>query len=343
MRYLKIHTIINILATCLLMSLASCDNGLGLVQKNAIGFSFSGKTRAGETENIATFWGYNSTDWVYSGAYAAADLTPSNGFQADLSNATIVPTNETFKNHMANNLEYWQADNYYFYSLWPSVDIATNVYKETTNSIAPGLHFYLNTTNNKNDVLFAYVNIPAEEAVVKNTPVDFEYSHVLSKVKFNIKKPIANADNVVKLKSFTIYGVSVSGYCHYENSATPRWSYDDTTHVSLYTAGDTDGKEIDATMSGTLIDNDGFLMIPQTIPLNRVKIKFTYSFKNSDNSEVIRNIDVNLPRNTIKAWEQNKEYTYNIYLAAESNDIYFGTPDVRDWPDEKPNATIIIQ
>ena len=334
---------IGFLAICLIATLVSCDKGVEPTANNTISFGISGETRAGEGDNLATFWGYNSSNWVYNDHLLAANITPANGFEANLSTGSVVPTSETFKNYMAENPEYWQADNYHFYSLWPP-RTGVRMYRQydETESEGPGIYFNATATTNPADQLFAYVGIPSSTAVSKTTPVDFEYKHIYSKVIFNVRKNTGNTTDKVILDSLSLSGVVLKGQfsCSNDGVLSCFATANPTTCVICAQAG----IELTAMEGGTTINPDGRLMLPQSIGLNAVKVKLVYHFVDAEgtilNSE---RIEASLPISTIPKWESNKVYTYNIYLAPESNNILFGTPTAATWNQKQGGSTIIIQ
>ena len=334
------------LAICLIASLVSCDRGVEPIAKNSISFSFSGETRAGENENIATFWGYNSTNWVYSEAYTSAGLTPANGFEANLSTGSVMPTSETFKNYMAENPEYWTADSYYFYSLWPSRD-GVNVYKETTNYNPPGIYFNASVETQPNDQLFAYLGLSASEAVSKTDAVNFEYQHIYSKIVFNVRKHTGNEIDKVVLDSLSLEGVTLVGSFACGNDGILSCTKIPNTPNSLVLYASTGAGQGEVLKTdGVPADNiiDGRLMLPQTIERNQIKVKLVYRFIDANN--VVTNskrVEASLPRNAIPEWKSNMVYTYNLYLEAESNNILFGAPEIDTWNTKQGGATIIIQ
>ena len=334
------------MAICLIATLASCDNGVEPAANNTISFGFSGETRVSEGDNLATFWGYNSTNWVYSGAYTVAGLTASNGFEANLSTGNVVPTNETFKNHMAENPEYWTADNYYFYSLWPSRE-GVDVYKETTNYYPPGIYFNASVETQPNDQLFAYVGLSSSDAVSKTTPIDFEYQHIYSKIIFNVRKHTGNEIDKVVLDSLWLEGVTIVGSFTCGNDGVLKCDKMPNTPTSLVlyaSTGAGQGQELKT--DGVPADNiiDGRLMLPQTIGRNQIKVKLVYRFIDANN--VVTNskrVEASLPINAIPEWKSNMVYTYNLYLEAESNNILFGAPEIDTWNTKQGGSTIIIQ
>ena len=214
MKYLNMtYKTIGLLAFCLIATLVSCDKGVE-PNDNTISFSYTNETRnATEVYGAtATFWGYNSSNWVYNDHLVAADITPANGFEANLSTGNVVPTNATFKSKIESDPEYWQADNYHFYSLWPP-RTGVRMYRQydETESEGPGIYFNAVATTNPADQLFAYVGIPSSTAVSKTTPINFEYKHIYSKVIFNVRKHTGNTGDNVILDSLSLTGVVLKG------------------------------------------------------------------------------------------------------------------------------------
>ena len=385
---------VGFLAICLLVALTSCEQK---VAKNstAITFAHTGETRA-TASSTATIWGYNSTNWVYASAFkdangAFSEALAQKGFTADLTGNQITITSPT----LPTEPEYWQADNYHFYSLWPPKSAAT-VYRATdaAQGYVAGIHFFIDAQASQTDQLFAFARFTSSEAAGKATPVDFVYNHILSKLIFKIRKNTGNAENVVMLNYLSLSGVHYKGTFNFGNE-TDFDSYllhdQETTTVVLYSNNEsivegeyiyneasdnfvekTDAnkiiergyKKLTSQEGGTQV-SEGYLVVPQELPYNEIKFTLTYTFigeeivketitKDDGTTEevdkVVKITAANpitvtgwLPISTIGRWVANKEYTYNMYLAAESNDIWFGTPTISSWNTKQTGATIIVQ
>lgn len=344
------------LMLCIAITLSSCNNGIE-PNDNAIRFSYD--TRSLESDygtahgTTATIWGYSTNGgWVYNS---------QNGLTA-----TLNTTDNTFTVagvDTENAPEYWSNDSYHFYSLWPPV--ATQQVYRNDEDYNNGLQFQFSTTQQK-DQLVSYFHVSGNNAASRTEPVHFEYKHICSKLIFNIRKNTANTQEDIALLSFKLHNAYFKGTCIYSESSTPNWAVSDLDKktITLFEQKNASGEtvvigdklttytDITAEQNGTNVVNDGYLIIPQTLPFNTIAISFTYGFvhevetENGKEYEVYNVKEINnvyLPIQTINKWEQNKKYTYNIYLAAESNNIVFGTPTVSKWRSKQGGSTIIIQ
>ncbi len=345
MRYLNsIYFLMLIIA----IVLSSCNQGVE-PDNNVIGFSYTNETRSVESDyatkygKTATIWGYsNNGGWVYNS---------QNGLTAILNT-----DDKTIEVNTGTELEYWSGDAYHFYSLWPPVQGATVKRNEADNP--NGLYFDFNSDEQK-DQLVSYFTVSGADAETRTEPVHFEYLHVLSNVVFNIRKNTANTADEVVLLSFSLSGVQKSGTCAYLESATPTWSYGEKTTITMFEQKDIsegtveDGDvlpegflPITAQPVGANVVSDGYLIVPQSIPYNTVAVNLIYAFRRTTDNTVHNIKEINniyLPIDKISKWEQNKKYTYYIYLAAESNNIIFGSPTVDNWGTTRGAPTIIFQ
>lgn len=326
---------------------------------NVIRFSYSNETRTVESDyadtygTTATIWGYNSNGYVYG--------STALGMEANLNlddKTFSVPSIE------GKAPEYWNSDSYHFYSLWPPIknssDGTSAGIRFENEPESKGLYFYFNTDSQK-DQLVSYFPISGNNAASRIAPVEFEYVHILSKLFFNIQANTANSQDDIALLSFSISNVYFRGTCSYNQKSTPEWSVSnrDKKAITLYqnnvtyatddtekTSGTLEKAplKIRSTQEGTEVDADGYLIVPQTVPWNEIPIEFSYGFLNDEGKVYLtKSVKTTLPTQKIKTWEQGKVYRYYIYLAAESNNIVFGTPTVSDWETKRTGATIIIQ
>ena len=338
---------------CIAITLSSCNQGVE-PDRNTIRFGYSNETRSVESDyadtygTTATIWGYNSKGYIYG--------STALGMEANLNlddNTFTVPSIE------GKAPEYWNSDSYHFYSLWPPINSEDDPTKiKYRGEDGAGLYFVFDTKDQK-DQLVSYFPISGNNAASRIAPVEFEYVHILSKLFFNIQANTANAQDDIVLLSFTLSNVVTKGTCSYRETSTPYWAPEPKKAISLYqnnvtyAADDTEKISgtlektpfiIQSTQEGTEVDADGYLIIPQDVPWNEIPIEFSYGFLNDDGKVYLtKNVRTTLPTQKIKAWEQGKVYRYYIYLAAESNNIVFGTPNVSDWRTKQGGSTIIIQ
>ena len=172
--------------------------------------------------------------------------------------------------------------------------------------------------------------------------VDLSFSHALCKVNLNVAKNQENKDDrvdvvIVKMK---IRGMWKSGTLYTSRFAnyTDNWDFYGSSILEMTTPSDFIPIEVD--VDGTKIMGD-LMLIPQAIGVNAVAVEINYVFYSSDGSTgENKTATAYLPATT---WEASKEYTYNIVLAAEDNQIRFTTPTVKPWGAAQTGGTIIIQ
>ena len=99
------------------------------------------------------------------------------------------------------------------------------------------------------------------------------------------------------------------------------------------------------TTAGTKVLGDyGFLTIPQPIKANTVQIVISYNFYDKSDTSTLaysKEVKAFLPISVVNEWEIGKNYTYNLLLSAETNDIVFTTPTISDWGASSVGSIII--
>lgn len=344
------------LMLCLAITLSSCNDGIE-PNDNAIQFGYETRTLESNYAEVhgdtATIWGYsNNGGWVY-------------GSQDGLT-ATLNTTDKTFTVEgvdTENAPEYWSNDSYHFYSLWPPVSnsVVFNTDNDDNDEFGDGkgLHFTVKTKVSQIDQLMAYFTVSGNDAASRTAPVHFEYKHILSNLIFNVQKNTANVQDSIILLSFALHNVYYQGRCHYIENSTPDWAFSannkkDSLVLYSYELNsdstfETTPLYIDARVGTKINGTGGYLVIPQNLRRTSdddvVSLSMAYGFVAKNSSKVYSKnyASVTIPISTIAQWEQNKKYTYNIYLAAESNDIIFGTPNVSSWNRRQGGSTIIVQ
>lgn len=338
------------LMLCIAITLSSCNDSIE-PNDNAIRFSYD--TRSLESDystahgTIATIWGYSTNGgWVYSSqnGLTATLNTTDNSF-------TVAGVNTE------NNPEYWSNDSYHFYSLWPPVEDAEVNY-EGPNNRDNGLVFEVKTEDQK-DQLMAYFTVSGNDAASRTTPVHFIYEHINAKLIFNLIKNPANAGDSIVLISFALNNVGFEGEFGYYSSTGLDWviAPRDKGVIYLYQNSlnpDSTLKNVALNIESdptkmTYVNENGYLIIPQDVVINGgslISMSFVYGFIDKIDKKTVYKTDTiadyYLPT-SIPKWEQNKKYTYKIYLAADNNKIMFDSPKVSDWGTKQGGATIIIQ
>lgn len=248
------------------------------------------------------------------------------------------------------NKQYWVYNRvYHFFAYYPYVQsgkengVSAPV-RTTINSNDDVYQIPFETPSNAaTDLLTAYRKV--ETGILSNTmsPVQFDFAHALSKINLSVAKNILNTNNKVVVTSVSLIGVKNTGnYNCNRHSNRAEWSVGGT--VSNFSRNNLN-KEISTSITTVLNEGNEFLLIPQSLTDNTIKIQIKYSFYHEDGTYAYSNtVEVPIPSATINKWEASKSYVYKMTLSAEQNDILFLTPGINLWDGPEPtNSSVIIQ
>ena len=183
------------------------------------------------------------------------------------------------------------------------------------------------------------------EALDKVYPtVNFDFTHILSKINLKVAKAAANADETIKVTRIVLDGVKQSGAysCSRSSEYTANWVVDDSPKMTI-----SRDMEIVISKDGTEVLGDGILLIPQTIlggnygDSDRVRLTIRYEYyPQGSNISTIYEASALLDGGE---WEADTIYNYSVVLNAIENDILFTTPTIKPWGDpQQVGGTIII-
>ena len=194
------------------------------------------------------------------------------------------------------------------------------------------------------DLMIAYTQNMTYNGITPEE-VEMDFEHLLSKVSVKVAKNSQNENNKVVVKSITLSGATKSGVFNtaYSDAYTDNWSFPSTETIS-FSPQPTDGGWILDVTSTEIIN--GLMLIPQPITDGKIKIEILYDYynKSSDTTpqeeDLLAEAYIPVPAN--RKWEAATQYSYNIVLAAEDNNIRFTTPTVKPWGTPQSAGTIII-
>ena len=250
------------------------------------------------------------------------------------------------------NKQYWIYDReYHFFAYYP---YTKNVERKTIteNQVDTDVYQIPFTTpaNADTDLLTAYVHVStnSNDPNFEGIPeyVNFSFNHALAKICVTVAKNGANDGDRIVVTSVSFSGIKKSGVynCH-RHANTNEWILSDGNETGTFSMNNLDA-ELPAGVNGIAVMGDkGMLLIPQTT--SSVNIAIKYEFYNYNNTTgnyeyaYANTIESPLPAGE---WLPSKSYNYKINLAAEENEILFGTPTITDWGSEKQvGGNIIIQ
>ena len=259
-------------AALALVSMASCSNEdvLEVAQKEAIGF-----------DNAFV---NNSTRSVNDPSYTNTKLFEAFKVYGYVNGASLWTSGEDVKGSALNgewgytNTQYWIAGgNYAFHALAPSM--------AATSNSSEGLTLQFTNTDGKSDVLYATAS-RTNASATGNAKVEFDFKHILSKVKFSFENAYNSTNSSIKVVDIKIHNSYKTGLATL-NSTISWGSQEDATEqpLSFGKATDvelTDAKENDDNTFGhgvTRESQEELLLIPGDAPTQTVDGKTVKGYK----------------------------------------------------------------
>ena len=182
--------------------------------------------------------------------------------------------------------------------------------------------------NNEND----------EELCIGYPTVNFDFTHILSKINLKVAKHAQNSgdDNVIKITSLTINGMRSSGSYSVSRSSSYIANWSNLTGAMRYSATFED-KEIE--VKGTKLLGDGLLLIPQSIAVEQIAITISYDYYVNGSVNDSFTATTYIPAGS---WVADTEYVYTMTLNAVDNNIYFSAPQISPWGEREVGGSIVI-
>ena len=341
---------------CFLISaslLVACEKDPIDIKGNAISFNNS-PARAAKVEapnDNARMWAYyyntdnstTTTKMVY-GTESAPEL-------ATLSN--INTTEGTAGLTVNGNTKYWFVGTYNFFSIYSDDFKNGNLSDATLNTSTHTLTFNYDITNQKELRYATALNedggdsITSDGASNRTAPVELNYKHLLSKIKFKGFSSVAGKE--VKLIDITIGNLPKTATYSIAPASTPivTCNTHNTEHLGLTYKGSTTleapegvfkdeaGNIVTAPTEGfkyTSLTSEGVLTLDNGLvfPMeNPNTVTFTVRYLSAD-GKTIKTKSSTLP--STQQWESGNSYIYTFYIQP-SGPIIFGTYEIRDWED----------
>ena len=275
--------------------------------------------------------------------------TADKGAYAQLSNFDFATDdhNATFK--VKGDTRYWTTGTYNFFSAYSTrfnntLDADNEPKFDAENS---KFTFPYDITNQNEELWVAYL-LNEESHISTNATVNLEFNPALAKVNFTIRKQQGNADDGIKVTSISLQNVGTLGVFNLNTAITTgnpvAWDVVGRTALN-HTCDIKINETATRVTDGTSARNGGFLVIPQEVTQMGISVTYTYySDVNCTEEEYSKTVNKALPATVnVQSWISGGNYTYNIILALETNDILFETPTVETWKQAQTGGSIIIQ
>ena len=311
---------------CLLISaslLVACEKDPIDTKGNAISFNNS-PTRAAVVPNEqnglvdnARVWGYyvnnSETTWVWGNATAGekANLKITTGEDNNLTGGLIIN----------GNTKYWFDGIYDFFSIYSEKCI--NGALEPTFS-GGTLSFDYNISDQKELRYACHINTTG--TTDRTNKVDFNYQHLLSKIKFQGFSTDANNSIIVtkveisSLPQQATVSLNIAGVATTDVKSLTA-SYAKTGTATGLSTSNASGWECNSTKGYVVFEK---MVFPQTVAKDAIQITVTYN----TTSEFGKTKSAYLP---VSTWEAGKSYIYNFKIQPSGPIIFGNTIVVEPW------------
>ena len=225
---------------------------------------------------------------------------------------------------------YWVAGKTYKFAAYAPKGINGTI---ETDFATGTLNFtnYVSDPSNQHDLIYDAAEETTNNPIVSAPDkVLFEFSHLLSMIKFTFNSGFAN-DIAVTVDNLNVSGmVSQGSY----TGNTGEWTLGSET-VSTGAAF-TEMASNDITTDTTSVSSVDFAVIPQEIADTTVTVSFNVRVQDNQQNYIIGNADAGVPVSaTLPAykWEKGNRYNYTVTIKGENVNLFpieFGTPNVTE-------------
>lgn len=228
---------------------------------------------------------------------------------------------------------YWVAGKTYKFAAYAPSGISGKVEPDFATGT---LNFtdYVSDPSNQYDLIYNAADSITTPNPIVSAPdkVLFEFSHLLSMIKFTFNSGFAN-DIKVTVDSLNVSGMVSKGSYF---GSTGEWTLDSET-VSAEAAF-TEMASNDITTDTTSVSSVDFAVIPQEIGGTGKTVTVSFDVRVQDNQQnyIIGNADAGVTVSaTLPAykWEKGNRYNYTVTIKGENVDLFpieFGTPNVTE-------------
>ena len=228
---------------------------------------------------------------------------------------------------------YWVAGKTYKFAAYAPSGISGTVVEPDFPNGALNFTNYVSDPSNQSDLIYAIAG-KTTDAQITSDPgkVQFEFSHLLSMIKFTFNSGFGN-DITVTVDSLNVSGMISKG-SYFGN--TQKWTLGSETVSTEAAFTEMATKTaVNTTGGNTSASSVDFAVIPQKIgDGTTVTVSFNVRVQDNLQNYIIGNADAGVPVSaTLPAytWEKGNRYNYTVTIKGENVNLFpieFGTPDV---------------
>lgn len=321
------RSLLMLVATAAVWTGCSKTETIDQPQGMAIGFTNAYIGNPVESKAVPLIEQNNITEFIVYGGYNDNDMT-------HVFNGVSVTGSADTDEWSYTTTRYWVAGKTYKFAAYAPSEINGTVETDFANG---ALNFtdYVSDPSNQHDLIY-----DAADPIITPDPlenpqgkVQFEFSHLLSMIKFTFNSGFGN-DITVTVDNLNVSGMISQG--SYTGS-TGTWALGSET-VSTGAAFTEMGpnKAFNKTTGNTSASSVDFAVIPQEIGGAGKTVTVSFDVRVQDNQQnyIIGNADAGVTVSaTLPAykWEKGNRYNYTVTIKGENVNLFpieFGTPDV---------------
>lgn len=295
-------------------------------QGMAIGFTNAYIGNPVESKAVGIIDQNNITEFIVYGGYNDNDMT-------HVFNGVSV-TGSATDEWSYTTTRYWVAGKTYKFAAYAPSGINGTVKPDFANG---ALNFtdYVSDPSNQKDLIYATAEELTPDPIVSAPDkVLFEFSHLLSMIKFTFNSGFGN-DITVTVDSLNVSGMISKG-SYFGN--TQKWTFGSETVSTEAAFTEMATKTaVNTTGDNTSASSVDFAVIPQEIggaAGKTVTVSFNVRVQDNKENYIIGNKGAGVPVSaTLPAytWEKGNRYNYTVTIKGENVNLFpieFGTPDV---------------
>lgn len=262
--------------------------------------------------------------------YVFGQKTPSSGQGAtDIFDHEEVYESDTPNEWIYDNRQIWESGATYTFAAYSNGGSSRG--NTITGADWDGTALTLTRYNAATEAKDLLVSIASNSANLTNAnePVQFNFQHALSMIKFTIKSELGDGDNAIKISEFKVTGIDAQADLSY--NGTISWS-------NWTTPTDLNAADFETTTSKAG-ESEPFVVIPGEENIG-FTVTFTATFADDETGTYKKELTATMSLQTFTAG-----YRYN-YVAtitgADMDVITFADPEVTPWTDTEVGISDLV-
>lgn len=268
------------------------------------------------TDNINAFYVYGGHDNSLTNTFDGTKVSKSGGTWS------------------YSPVRYWNAGTtYHFASYAPEIPSGKGTVGVDATNGRLTFTGYVSGPDNQLDLIYAD-GLPFTAQQENNSPISFNFEHLLSMIKFTFKSGFP-ADVPVTISGLKVYGMTVQGT--YDNGWTPAGDQTVTEDTPFNEMATTTAENKADASQATQAASANFVVIPQSG--GTVTVSFTAAVSLEAGNVKTKEFTTTL----VPAWEAGNCYNYVATITKQNMEVQsitYGDPNVTEWVEQEIESSI---